>query len=155
MLIEATLVYIERDNKILMLHRVKKENDIHEGKWNGLGGKIEQGESPEECAKREIKEESGLIAKKLIFAGHISFPNFSKGDDWSVFIFRCFNFSGNLKNCDEGHLLWVEKSEIVSLNLWEGDKHFLPLVLSGKNFLGKIVYKNTKLISVELSDIAT
>ena len=151
--IQATLIYVERDNKILMLHRVKKENDIHEGKWNGLGGKMELGESPEECAKREMYEESGLRAIELDFAGHIFFPDFAKGNDWSVFIFHCCKFKGDLSESDEGDLHWIDKEKILDLNLWEGDRLFIPKVLSGEHFLAKFVYEDGKVTFYNIKDI--
>ncbi|MDZ7764918.1 MAG: NUDIX domain-containing protein [Melioribacteraceae bacterium] len=83
----ATLCYIQKENKTLMLYRNKKENDYHEGKWNGLGGKFEPGETPEDCAIREIKEEAGLTVKKLVMKGFITFPLFDGKDDWHVFLF--------------------------------------------------------------------
>ena len=83
----ATLCYVQQNGKTLMVHRIKKSNDMHQGKWNGLGGKFEPGETPEECARREIQEESGLIPKKLILRGIIKFPAFSEFEDWYTFIF--------------------------------------------------------------------
>ena len=153
MIIEASLVYLEKDGKILMLHRVKKEDDIHEGKWNGLGGKLMKGESPKDCAIREVKEESGLDIKDPIFCGHISFPNFDGRSDWSVFIFRCFDFSGEVCASDEGDLYWIAKDEILNLNLWEGDKIFLPKILAGQKILGKMCYSKGSLVDYHLEDI--
>ena len=135
-----------------MLHRVKKENDLHAGKWNGLGGKLENNESPLECAHREVKEECGLHTHALDFAGHLFFPGFDKeGNNWSVFVFRSHHFSGNqLTDSPEGELHWINENELLKLNLWEGDKYFLPLLLSKELFLGKFTYENKKLIQHEL-----
>ena len=146
--IESTLVYLFKDEKCLMLYRNKKEKDIHEGKWNGLGGKFEAGESPEECAVREVKEESGLEINSLKFAGHITFPKFDKqGNDWSVFLFTSDDFGGELMSTsDEGELHWINKDEILQLSLWEGDRYFLPLLLSDERFLGKFVYEDKTLV---------
>ena len=110
--IEASLVYLFREDKCLMLHRIKKENDIHEGKWNGLGGKLEGSESPEECAVREIKEESGYHINSLKFAGHLFFPEFDKhGNNWSVFVFTSDDFEGTqLEISSEGELHWIKKN---------------------------------------------
>lgn len=136
-----------------MLHRIKKVGDIHKGKWNGLGGKMEAGESPEECAKREVFEESGLRLTSTKFAGHLFFPQFDKQqNDWSVFIFTAEEFTGQLiEDCPEGELHWIPKKDILSLNLWEGDKKFLPLVLSGETFLGKFNYADGRLIDFSLN----
>ena len=151
--IESSLVYVMRDDEVLMLHRVKKKNDIHEGKWNGLGGKSEKGESPAECAIREVKEESGLIMNRVHFSGHITFPDFDGVNDWSVFIFTADDFSGEVIECDEGNLFWKKKNEIMDLNLWPGDRAFLPLVMSGTLFSGKITYDQGKLVEVDLQKI--
>ena len=151
--IESSLVYLFEDDKCLMLHRVKKERDLHKNKWNGLGGKREATESPEECAIREVYEESGLTVNSLKFSGHIFFPEFDKEmNNWSVFIFTSEDFRGKiLKNPPEGELHWIAKNEILDLNLWEGDKYFLPLVLSGTTFLGKFKYTDGKLDDYSLN----
>ena len=121
----ATLCYVidKPQNKTLMLHRVKKENDYHEGKWNGLGGKLELGESPEDCVIREIKEEAGLAIKSPHLHGFITFPNFDEVDDWYVFIFTADEFEG------------------TSLNLWDGDKIFLEWLFQEKFFSAKFIYE--------------
>ena len=84
----ATLCYVRHDNRTLMIHRIKKPNDMHQGKWNGLGGKLEAGETPEECAVREIYEESGLLAHSLLLKGFLTFPGFANEEDWYTFVFR-------------------------------------------------------------------
>ncbi len=127
-----------------MIHRIKKENDYHEGKWNGLGGKFESGESPEDCAIREIKEESGLIVKSPRMHGFITFPNFDGVDDWYVFIFTANNYEGNLIDSSEGKLEWIPKDEVTKLNLWEGDKIFLEWLYQDKFFSAKFNYENGK-----------
>ena len=137
----ATMCYIKKDNKTLMLHRVKKENDVHEGKWVGLGGKIEQGETPEECIIREVKEESGLVIHNPILKGFITFPGFKNDEDWYTFVYTAEEFEGELIDSNEGVLKWVEDSEILSLNMWEGDKVFLEWIESGRMFSGKLTYK--------------
>jgi 8-oxo-dGTP diphosphatase len=123
----ATLCYVmNKNNKTtLMIHRIKKENDYHEGKWNGLGGKFEAGESPEECAIREIKEESGLLVKSPRMRGFITFPNFDQVDDWYVFIFTADEYKGELIDSPEGKLEWIPNDKVTELNLWGGDKIFL------------------------------
>lgn len=145
----ATLCYVINNEKkqTLMLHRVKKENDMHEGKWNGLGGKLEKGETPEECVIREVKEESGLIIKSPRMHGFITFPLFDRTNDWYVFLFTADNFSGKLIDSREGNLEWIPNKKVSSLNLWEGDKIFLDWLYQGKFFSAKFVYKEGKLIS--------
>ncbi|MDN5279079.1 MAG: 8-oxo-dGTP diphosphatase [Clostridiales bacterium] len=141
----ATLCYIRNDNKILLLHRNKKENDIHAGKYNGLGGKFEQGETPEACARREIFEESGLVAESLDLRGFITFPKFARGEDWYVFIFVIDKVSGELIDSPEGTLEWVEESKLGSLNFWEGDRIFMPWLFEQKRFSACFVYESGKL----------
>ena len=121
----ATLCYIQKDNKTLMLHRVKKEDDMHQGKWNGLGGKFEPGESPEECVIREVREECGLTLRNPILKGIMTFPQFSKGEDWWAFIFIAREFEGSLKESSEGDLEWIDNDKLFDLDLWDGDKIFI------------------------------
>lgn len=137
----STICYIKRDDKTLMLHRVKKKNDVHEGKWIGLGGKMESGETPEECIIREVKEESGLIINNPTLKGILTFPKFKDNEDWYVFVFNVYEFDGDLIESDEGILKWVNDSEIFDLNLWEGDRLFLKWLERDQLFSGKIVYE--------------
>ncbi|HSD62832.1 MAG TPA: 8-oxo-dGTP diphosphatase [Ignavibacteriaceae bacterium] len=142
----ATLCYVmdKNNNSTLMIHRIKKENDYHEGKWNGLGGKFEAGESPEECAIREIKEESGLLVKSLRMRGFITFPDFDGVDDWYVFIFTADDYKGTLIDSPEGKLEWIPNKKVTGLNLWEGDKIFLEWLYQDKFFSAKFNYENGK-----------
>ncbi len=146
----ATLCYLRNNNQTLMLHRVKKENDMHEGKWNGLGGKLEPGESPEECAIREVKEESGLDIRNPQFKGILTFPAFSKNEDWYVFLFVISEFSGTLIDSDEGILAWVDNDKLFDLPLWEGDKVFLKWLKKKPFFSAKFIYKNKKLLDYDV-----
>jgi 8-oxo-dGTP diphosphatase len=130
-----------------MLHRIKKDADIHEGKWNGLGGKFNAGESPEECVIREVFEESGLTIQNPKLCGFMTFPGFKDDVDWYVFVYTAVEFSGTLIDSDEGTLEWIEDSKITSLPLWEGDPIFLKWIEEGKFFSAKFVYKNKKLVS--------
>ncbi len=150
MTILATLIYVRKNGKTLMLYRNKKENDYHEGKWNGLGGKFEAGESPEECAVRELQEESGLIAKSLTMKGFITFPNFDGKNDWHVFLFTVEDFEGELINSPEGKLEWIEDEKLLELNLWEGDKIFIPWLFEDKFFSAKFVYENKRFVDYEV-----
>src|SRR3989304_598086 len=120
MIILATLCYVKRDGLTLMVYRNKKPNDIRAGKWNGLGGKFEAGETPEECVRREVREESGLTIQNPRLHGLLMFPKF-KGDDWYVFVFTASEFSGEMIDSPEGKLEWIEDSQLTSLNLWESD----------------------------------
>ena len=114
--------------RTLMLHRTKKKNDVHEGKWNGLGGKFETGETPEECAIREVKEESGLLMKNPRMHGFITFPMFDGKKDWYVFLFTASKFEGELIDSHEGKLEWIPNEELLKLNLWEGDRIFILVI---------------------------
>src|SRR5687768_12830601 len=127
MMILATLCYVKRDGYTLMVYRNRKTNDVHEGKWNGLGGKFEAGETPEECVGREVQEESGLVIQKPHLHGVIMFPNF-RGDDWYVFVFTASEFSGELIDSPEGQLEWIKDEELLSLNRWESDHIFFPWI---------------------------
>ena len=142
----STLCYLKKNGKTLMMHRTKKDKDVHEGKWNGLGGKFLKGESPEECVIREVKEESGLRIKKPQLRGVMTFPSFKDKEDWVVFLFTASEFTGRLKECDEGKLEWIEDKKLSALNLWEGDKIFFEWLKEGRFFSAKFVYKNKRLI---------
>lgn len=145
MIINATLCYLQHDNHTLMLRRSKKKDDIHSGKWNGLGGKFEKGESPEECARREIFEESGLVVSNLELKGVLTFPNFDGSNDWIVFVFIGRDFTGTLIESPEGDLEWISDTELLKLPLWEGDKIFIPLLKKKGFFSGKFSYSNGQL----------
>lgn len=164
-MILSTLCYIEKDNKYLMLHRVKKEADANKDKWIGVGGKFEDGESPEECVLREVKEETGLTLTKYQFRGIITFVS----DKWETEYMHLFtateyegedgfaewdnyNESNSIKKkyeCSEGELVWVQKSQIPNLYIWEGDKVFLQLLDEKKEFFSlKLRYEGEKLAEV-------
>ena len=142
----ATLCYIRKDSHTLMIHRVKKENDMHAGKWNGLGGKLEPSETPEECAIREIWEESGLQVKNLILKGIITFPTFDDQEDWYTFIFVIDEFEGQLIDSPEGYLKWIPDEELLDLNIWPGDRIFIPWLERAEFFSAKFVYQNKELV---------
>lgn len=133
-----------------MVHRIKKANDMHQGKWNGLGGKLEPGESPEECVIREIFEESGLIVKRLFFKGMITFPGFANEEDWYAFIFVIDQFEGELIDSPEGPLEWIEDSALLELNLWDGDKIFLKWLDQPDFFSAKFMYQDGKFIDYDV-----
>ncbi len=145
MTICASLCYVKKGGRTLMLHRIKKPNDIHEGKWNGLGGKLNPGESPDECVVREVKEESGLSIKNPKLRGVLTFPKFDGQNDWLVFVYVAKKFSGRLIDCDEGHLEWIPDHKVLKLPLWEGDRHFLKWMAEGRFFSGKFLYRKKRL----------
>jgi 8-oxo-dGTP diphosphatase len=121
-----------------MLHKAK---GYQEGKWNGLGGKFDKGESPEECMKRETFEESGLVVEEAQLKGFLTWPDFDGEDDWYAFVYVVTKFSGEVKASDEGALEWIPDAEVMSLNLWPGDRVFLPWVFGNKFFSGKFIYE--------------
>lgn len=128
------------------MHRVKKDRDIHEGKYNGLGGKFLPGESPQECVVREVREESGLTIHNPSLRGVMTFPAFKGEEDWLVFLFTATEFSGELTGCEEGLLEWVPDEKLGDLNLWEGDHLFFEWLKQPKFFSAKFIYKQKKLI---------
>ena len=146
-MIEATLCYIRNKNKTLMLHRIKKKNDVHANKWNGVGGKFEVGESPEDCAIREIKEETNLDIFNLEMRGVLTFPKFDGKNDWLVFVFIAETNQYDFIQTQEGVLHWIDSDKILELNLWEGDKIFIPLLYQKRFFSAKFNYEKGKLIS--------
>lgn len=142
----TTLCYIEKDNKYLMLHRVKKVNDENHDKWIGVGGKFEPGESPEDCLLREIKEETGLTLKKYDFRGIVTFVSDEWGTEY-MHLFTATEYEGEVRTCDEGELVWVPKADIEKLNLWEGDKVFFRLLEESKDFFSlKLRYEGETLV---------
>lgn len=141
----TTLCYLEKDDCFLMLHRTKKENDINKDKYIGVGGHIEHGESPEECIRREIYEETGLTAGKINLRGLLTFV-IDDMDEYS-FLYTCSDFTGELKECNEGDLEWIPKSKILSLPIWEGDKIFFKLLEERQEFFSlKLHYINDVLV---------
>ncbi len=141
----ATLCYIKRDNRTLMLHRIKKENDMHQGKWNGLGGKFEPGETPEACAIREIYEESGLRVRNPELRGVLTFPAFNDDEDWYAFVFVAHDFDGELIDSPEGVLAWIDDDQLLDLPLWEGDRIFLKWLEQDRFFSGRFDYLDGQL----------
>lgn len=123
----TTLCYMEKDECYLMLHRVSKENDINKDKWIGIGGHFEEGESPEECLLREVKEETGLTLLSWRFRGIVTFCSEGYGTEYMC-LYTADGFSGELQDCAEGILQWIPKEQVNSLNLWEGDRIFLDLL---------------------------
>jgi 8-oxo-dGTP diphosphatase len=135
----ATLCYVKHDGCTLMVLRNKKPNDIHAGKWNGLGGKFEAGESPEQCVVREVREESGLEIHAPRMHGLLMFPNF-KSRDWYVFVFTAREFNGDLIDSPEGRLEWIPDGSLNGLDLWPSDLVFLPWLEQGRFFSARFTY---------------
>ena len=129
-----------------MLLRNKKQKDVNKGKWIGVGGKLEPGETAEECVCREVEEETGLSVRRLRMRGILFFS--SEGwEDECIFVFTADDFSGELRECDEGELRWIDKNRIMELNLWEGDRLFLNILLEdGPFFSMKLSYRGDRLV---------
>ncbi len=130
---ETTLCYIENSGKYLMLYRNKKKNDSNAGKWIGIGGKIESGESQEECMLREVREETGIELTKWKYRGIVDFLS-DTWDDERMYLYTAETDVWNVTSCNEGELRWIEKNDVESLNLWEGDRVFLKLILDDAGF---------------------
>ena len=141
----TTLCYIEKDGCYLMLHRVKKKKDVNEGKWIGVGGHVEENESPDECILREVEEETGLTLKNCIPRGLVTFVSDTYEGEW-MHLYTADEFEGALTECREGVLKWVPKNEIEKLNLWQGDRIFLSLLTKDiPYFQLKLIYKGDNL----------
>lgn len=148
----TTLCYIEKDDAYLMLHRIKKVNDENHDKWIGVGGKFEAGESPEDCLLREVKEETGLMLTDYRYRGLVTFVSDEWGTEY-MHLFTATGFEGEMKTCDEGELVWVPKSEIENLNIWEGDKIFFRLLVKSDKFFSlKLTYKGDALVGAEVRE---
>lgn len=146
----TTLCYIEKNDKYLMLHRVKKKNDQSQDKWLGVGGHFEEGESPEECVLREVTEETGLTLTEYRYRGLVTFVSDMWEDEY-MHLFTATGYEGQMTECDEGELVWIPKDEVYNLNLWEGDKIFFRLLEEDKGFFTlKVKYEGDKLISSEI-----
>ena len=147
----TTLCYIEKENKYLMLHRTSKKKDGNKDKWIGVGGHFEKGESPEECLLREVKEETGLELTSYQFRGIVTFISDEWPDEYMC-LYTADRYTGDIGNCDEGELVWVEKEKIMDLNIWEGDKIFLKLLTENQPFFSlKLEYKGDKLVNTFLN----
>jgi len=145
----TTLCYIEKDGKYLMLHRIKKHKDMNGGKWIGVGGKLEEGETPEECLVREVLEETGLSLTKWRFCGEILFESDKYGTE-IMYLYHGTEFSGEIKECDEGVLAWVDKDKLSSLPMWQGDRIFFEMMQNETEpFSLTLRYKGDELVYSE------
>lgn len=145
---ETTLCYLEQDGKYLMLYRNKKPQDPNAGKWIGVGGRLEEGETPQECLVREVREETGLKLEEYDYRGKVLFLS-DCWEDEAMYLFTSDKFSGEvLENCDEGELRWIPFEEIFGLSLWEGDRIFLRELLAGRRDIDLTLrYEGEKLVS--------
>jgi 8-oxo-dGTP diphosphatase len=162
--IPAVLIYACHEDQILMIHRDAPDRaraDYHAGKWNGLGGKSELGESARETCAREFSEEAGLSlnAERFSMLGVLQFPNFKaqKAEDWTVFVFSlelsAEERSRVVTSSPEGSLHWIPSEDLLKLNLWPGDKHFIPFVVAKKPFSGAIWYQGQDVVKAEVFPI--
>lgn len=147
----STLCYITRGNDVLMLHRVKKKNDINHDKWIGIGGKFEGEESPDECILREAKEETGLTLTSWRCRGIVTFHT-EGGEGEYMYLFTADGFEGTLAECDEGDLEWISRDKLFSLPAWEGDRIFLELLWQDAPFfLLTLSYRGDTLVEAVLN----
>ena len=146
----TTLCYIEREGAYLMLHRVSKKKDVNKDKWIGVGGHFEENESPEECLLREVKEETRLTLTSWNFRGLVTF----QAEGWDteyMCLYTADQYEGEMISCDEGTLEWVKKEDVLSLNLWEGDKIFFRLLNENAPFFSlKLAYRGDELLEAVL-----
>ena len=150
-MLHSTLCYLERDGQYLMLHRVKKQNDANHDKWIGVGGKFEEGESPEDCVTREVWEETGLTLTDYAYRGVVTFVS----DRWEgeyMHLFTATGFTGQVKECDEGQLEWIPKEKLMQLPMWAGDRLFLERIAQpGPFFSLKLRYQGERLVAAALN----
>ena len=146
-MIDTTLCHLHKDGKWLMMLRCKKPDDLNEGKWIAPGGKSEPGETPEQCARRETKEETGLIPGEMKCLGVVHFRS-DRWEDEEMHVFECGDFTGELlKDCPEGRLEWIEEERMMDLPMWEGDRLFLPDVLAKKPGIDlTLIYEGDRLV---------
>ena len=145
-MLNTSLCYIEKNDSYLMIHRVKKKNDQNHDKWLGVGGKFEAGESPFDCARREIREECGIDVRDLRYRGIVTFVSDEYGTEY-MHLFTATDYVGDINfNCDEGNLEWVKKEDVKNLPIWEGDKIFFDLLDKESRFFSlKLCYNGDKL----------
>lgn len=149
-MLKSTLIYLERDEKYLLLHRIRKKNDVNHDKWIGVGGKFEPGENAETCARREVTEETGYVMGRINYRGIVTFISDTAPDE-EMHLFTCGDFKGELRDCDEGVLEWVPKAEVGALPTWEGDRIFLRLLAEERPFFHlELRYHGDALIGASL-----
>ena len=148
----TTLCYLEKNDSYLMLHRTKKENDENHDKWIGVGGKFENGESPEDCMMREVLEETGLSVTEFSYRGIVTFVSDLYPCEY-MHLFTCTDWTGIQKECDEGELAWIKKEDLLALPMWAGDRIFLELIADPQTpfFSLKLTYQGEKLTEAVLN----
>ena len=145
-MLNTTLCYLERGDAYLMLHRIKKKDDLNRDKWIGIGGKCEEGEGPEDCLLRECREETGLSLEEYRYRGLVTFVSDQAPTEY-MHLFTAARWSGRQKECPEGDLAWIKKQELLSLPIWEGDKIFLRLLEEDRPFFSlKLQYRGEHLV---------
>ena len=150
---QTTLCYLERDGQYLMLHRVKKEHDENHDKWIGVGGKFEDRESPEDCVRREVLEETGLTLTQYRYCGLVTFVSDVYPTEY-MHLFHATGFTGTPKDCDEGELAWIGKRQLAALQQWEGDRIFLRLMQEHTPFFSlKLRYEGEHLAETVLNGL--
>ena len=148
---QTTLCYLERGDEYLMLHRTKKKNDENHDKWIGVGGKFEANESPEDCMRREIFEETGLTVTDYRYRGIVTFVSDIYETEY-MHLFTVTNWTGEARECDEGELAWIKKQKLFDLTMWEGDRIFLKLLQEDAPFFSlKLTYRGDKLTEAILN----
>ena len=150
----TTLCYIEAEDSYLMLHRVSKKNDVNKDKWIGVGGHFEEGESPEECLLREVREETGLTLTSWRFRGIVTFTQEGYGTEYMC-LYTADGFEGEIRECEEGVLEWIKKDELQKLNLRKGDLIFLKLLKDDMPFFSlKLSYRGDELTDAVLDGLS-
>ena len=150
-MIQSTLCYLLRDGDVLLLHRIKKKNDLNHDKWIGIGGKFEEGESPEDCLLREVREETGLTLKSWRYRGIVTFLSNQQETEY-MHLFTSDAFEGSLTECDEGTLEWIPWKKMLDLPHWEGDLFFLRLLETETPFFSlKLRYEGDQLTEAVLN----
>lgn len=147
----TTLCYLEQDGCYLLLHRIKKENDLNKDKWIGVGGKLEENESPEDCMRREVLEETGLTVTRWRYCAIVTFVS-DRYEGEYMHLFHITGFQGGLKDCDEGVLEWVPHEKFRQLPQWEGDQIFIRMMEEAVPFFSlKLTYEGDQLTNVALN----
>lgn len=150
-MIDSSLCYLYRGNQVLMMHRTRKKNDMNHDKWIAIGGRFEAGENPEECALREVREETGLTMIAPAYRGVVTFIN-DRYETERMHLFTADRFEGEMTDCDEGELVWIPKEQMDALPQWEGDRIFHRLLDEGIPFFElELNYSGEKLLSAFLN----
>lgn len=145
---ETTLCFIVKDNKVLMMHRNKKKKDVHKNKYNGLGGRVERGESKKDCLLREVKEEAGVILTNYNYVGKVRFKDFGyKKGQQIMYCYVAYDYQNEIGDCNEGDLHWIDKDQVLNLPLWEGDQYFIMNIINNIKFDGYIEYKGDQVVN--------